>query len=103
MSRERTRPTYALNLPAVNEWGTPVSKMPNCPHCGEDELGLIEPDRGLCYCCQAVVVRKAPSITATPAVCGHCPWMGTVLACEAADDGKLLCPQCGAVIVIRVE
>ena len=95
--------TYALDLPPTDVWGTPVSKMPNCPNCGEDELGLIEPDRGLCYVCQCVVVRKAPSITETPAACGNCPWVGTVVACDVNEStGDLLCPQCYTIITILV-
>lgn len=96
---------YVIPLPGVDEHGTPLSKMPNCPNCGEDELGLIEPNRGLCYRCQCVVLRTptGESITATPAVCGHCPWQGTVGACEPNDDGELTCPQCGQIIVIRLQ
>lgn len=100
-------PTYAIPLPPADSWGTPTAKMPHCPQCGCDELGLIEPDRGVCYVCNAVVVRKpdwpGARIEDTPAVCGICPWLGIVLACDAREDGELLCPQCGAVIVVKVE
>lgn len=34
----------------VDQYGTPVSKLPDCPSCGLDELGLIG-ERLLCYAC----------------------------------------------------
>jgi len=37
--------------PEADEWGTPKEKMPDCPKCGADELGLIRPEYILCYCC----------------------------------------------------
>lgn len=40
-----------IDFPAVDEWGTPLTKMPDCPRCGEDELGLIHPDFAVCYHC----------------------------------------------------
>ena len=38
-------------FPEVDEWGTPLTKMPDCPRCGEDELGLIHPGFMMCYLC----------------------------------------------------
>lgn len=95
---------YLLPLPSVDEWGTPTSKMPNCPHCGDDELGMIFPDQAVCNRCSAIVVRTQPGqqITAVPAICGQCPWKGTVEACEPSD-GDLLCPQCLNEISIKTE
>ncbi len=29
----------------------PKSKMPDCPNCLEDELGMINKNRVICYCC----------------------------------------------------
>lgn len=40
-----------IELPKCNEWGTPISKMPNCPVCNEDELGMIHPNYTICYSC----------------------------------------------------
>lgn len=40
-----------IDLPETDEWGTPLTKMPDCPRCGDDELGLIHPDFVLCYKC----------------------------------------------------
>lgn len=37
---------------------TPVSKMPDCDNCGEDELGMLSPDEAFCYQCCAIVKRK---------------------------------------------
>ena len=36
---------------------TPVSKMPNCPNCKEDELGMMSPDGAFCYCCCSQIKR----------------------------------------------
>jgi len=40
-----------VNWPECNEWGVPKEKMPDCPFCGLDELGLIHDDEILCYYC----------------------------------------------------
>ncbi len=40
-----------VDLPSCDEHGTPVSKMPDCPNCGEDELGMIRPGFAICYLC----------------------------------------------------
>ena len=29
----------------------PKAKLPNCPHCDEDELGLLHKEEILCYAC----------------------------------------------------
>lgn len=44
-------------LPACDQWGTPVEKMPNCPRCDEDELGMIVNGMAYCYSCGVAVVR----------------------------------------------
>ena len=38
-------------LPGVDEWGVPLAKMPRCPRCNADELGMIHEDYALCYAC----------------------------------------------------
>lgn len=93
------------NFPDTNSYGVPVSKMPNCPNCGEDELGLLEKDRALCYRCNCVVIKAVSKlhILDVPAICNDCTWQGRVGACEPADDGDLLCPQCLNVIVVRLS
>ncbi len=40
-----------MEFPELDEWGTPVEKLPNCPRCGEDELGVIHAGLVLCYAC----------------------------------------------------
>jgi hypothetical protein len=95
---------FVIPLPNCDENGTPLSKMPNCPNCGEDELGLTSPpDEGICYLCSAVVHRRycGGSITAVPEIC-NCGWRGTVGACESMDDGELGCPQCLEIISVVV-
>jgi hypothetical protein len=53
-----------LRLPKPDEWGTPVSKMPNCPVCDEDELGMMEPGVAFCYRCGANVydIEQRPEL-----------------------------------------
>ena len=35
----------------LDEYGTPKVKLPNCPKCDEDELGVIHENLTLCYRC----------------------------------------------------
>lgn len=35
----------------LDEHDTPKQKLPNCPRCDEDELGVIHADLLLCYRC----------------------------------------------------
>lgn len=47
-----------IKLPtAIDEYGTPKTKMPSCPLCDHDELGLIQPDMAYCYACGLTVLR----------------------------------------------
>jgi len=39
-----------IELPDSDSYGSPISKMPDCPCCGEDELAMIAHDI-LCYAC----------------------------------------------------
>jgi len=95
---------YLIPLPDVDEWGVPKSKMPNCPHCGEDELSLTAPpNEGICYRCGALIVRakREESITAQLVKCGQCSWRGRVGALEVDDDSTFNCPQCLRTILIQ--
>jgi len=38
-------------LEDLDEWDRPKVKMPDCPKCGEDELGVIHANLILCYRC----------------------------------------------------
>lgn len=38
-------------FPELDEWGTPTAKLPYCPCCGEDELGMIHYNLMACYAC----------------------------------------------------
>lgn len=40
-----------MEFPELDEWDTPTEKLPNCPQCGEDELGVIHKHLLLCYAC----------------------------------------------------
>ena len=93
---------YCMPLPAATHYAKPLSRMPLCPHCGENELSLISPDRAVCNACLSVVVRhtEGMSIMEVPAVCPECPWLGRVEQCECGKDGDLLCPQCRSPINI---
>jgi ribosomal protein L37AE/L43A len=35
----------------LDEFGTPKAKLPDCPKCDTDELGVIHADLVLCYAC----------------------------------------------------
>lgn len=35
----------------LDEHGTPKVKLPNCPKCGQDELGVVHANLMLCYAC----------------------------------------------------
>jgi len=35
----------------------PKTKMPNCPNCEEDELGMLKKDEAFCYQCLSIFVR----------------------------------------------
>jgi len=36
----------------LDEFDRPKVKLPSCPKCGEDELGVIHADLILCYFCR---------------------------------------------------
>ena len=42
----------------LDEYDTPKVKLPNCPKCGEDELGVMDADLCLCYRCGWKIVGK---------------------------------------------
>lgn len=42
-------------LPACGRWGAPLERMPHCPRCGEDELGMLRPGYAFCYVCGHVI------------------------------------------------
>lgn len=92
-------------LPKCDQSGTPLEKMPNCPNCGEDELGMVQDGRAVCNVCNCTAIRHVPGLHLldVPAVCNNCPWHGTVHGCEPTDSGDLSCPQCGEEIVIRIN
>ena len=55
----------SMRLPEINtdiyeqyHVATPISKMPNCPCCGDDELGMIQKDEAFCYRCCAIIRRS---------------------------------------------
>ena len=49
-----------FTFPELDEWGTPTEKLPNCPRCGEDELGVINATRVMCYWCSWEYFRLPP-------------------------------------------
>lgn len=50
-----------IRLPEVDEYGTPKEKLPDCPHCGEDELAMLAIYGGdaFCYSCCSVFENEA--------------------------------------------
>lgn len=51
-----------IELPAVDENGVPLTKMPDCPVCGDDELGMMNKNQAFCYRCCATVERREESM-----------------------------------------
>jgi len=49
--RDTKRNELIAILNDLDENGTPKRKLPNCPNCNEDELGVIHADLVLCYRC----------------------------------------------------
>jgi len=47
-----------MALPPSDQFGAPAEKMPDCPSCGEDELGMITPGRAFCYVCAVWYVDR---------------------------------------------
>lgn len=46
-------------LPDCDRDGVPKQKMPNCPNCGEDELGMVNPGEAFCYRCNKTFLQAA--------------------------------------------
>ena len=44
-------------FPQLDADGTPVAKLPPCPNCEDDELGVITDETVLCYKCGWKLVR----------------------------------------------
>jgi len=40
-----------MDFPKLDHWGTPLEKLPDCPRCGADELGVIHVSLMICYAC----------------------------------------------------
>lgn len=38
-------------FPDLDCWGRPMVKLPNCPRCDADELGVIHENLVMCYAC----------------------------------------------------
>lgn len=38
-------------LANLDEYGTPKTKLPDCPQCGNDELAAVSSERIICYAC----------------------------------------------------
>jgi ribosomal protein S27AE len=62
--QNRGLPLYAervhwpkMPFPELDEHGTPTAKLPDCPVCGDDELGVIHADLMVCYACGYRVER----------------------------------------------
>ena len=47
-----------IALPQCDKWGVPVEKMPNCPNCLQDELGMLKDGIAFCYACNRTYVRR---------------------------------------------
>jgi hypothetical protein len=40
-----------MDFPKLDEYGTPLEKLPDCPKCGMDELGVVNEECMMCYAC----------------------------------------------------
>jgi hypothetical protein len=50
---------YKMELPAWDkDCLRPATKMPDCPRCGEDELGMFSENWAICYACSLQIERK---------------------------------------------
>ena len=76
-------------LPDCDQDGVPKQKMPNCPNCGEDELGMMMPGQAYCYRCCRTFLQAVP-IVAAPEIDDD-QWDGCV-----GDESEGTCPACGA-------
>jgi ribosomal protein L37AE/L43A len=56
-----------IAFPELDEYGTPKTKMPDCPRCGDDELGVIHECLILCYKCGWKLERKCGPQKTIPA------------------------------------
>ncbi len=56
-------------LTDLDEYDRSKVKLPNCPRCDEDELGVIHADLLLCYCCGWKIEGRIKSPTECP-TCG---------------------------------
>jgi len=66
---DRPRLTYRgawiIPLPGCDEWGTPLAKMPDCPRCEDDELGMLQPGFAVCYACQLEIIGDDTALAET--------------------------------------
>ena len=46
------------DFPELDADGRPVAKLPPCPYCAEDELGVIHRGAVLCYRCGWKLVKE---------------------------------------------
>jgi len=72
----------------LDEFGRPKVKLPDCPKCDEDELGVIHADLILCYSCGWKIEGK-PVRT---------PLSGEIDKLLTETLGKR-CPKCGGMMV----
>lgn len=75
-------------FPELDEYGTPKKKLPNCPRCGDDELGVIHADYMMCYACGWEMRR-----------CPQCGGTGIIEGDASAPAGSIRretvpCPEC---------
>ncbi len=47
----------------LDEFDRPKIKLPNCPKCDEDELGVIHADLMLCYHCGWKIIGRTPPMS----------------------------------------
>lgn len=72
-----------MTFPELDEWGTPTAKLPDCPQCGEDELGVIHSGLLMCYRCGWELRREMPL--------GRCQKCGRTMMHSRLEGYQCLC------------
>jgi len=47
-----------IRLPTVDHYAAPQEKMPDCPICRKDALGMVTDDEAFCYNCSVFIGRR---------------------------------------------
>ncbi len=54
---------FKVTIPQLTPLGVPTKKLPHCPACHEDELGVLNPDIMMCYSCSTYFYYRRPIVS----------------------------------------